>query len=109
VNKIVITVAGAVILLALSSETGILLSTSCQGSQARTRGSLKGLPESPRTVICSLSGTFVNDNDRYLVLWLECRNRYQKGDCLNLQIDLYLYNNLIWRDRTIAKRINFNP
>ncbi len=106
-NKIVITVAGAVILLALSSETGILLP--CQGSQARTRGSLKGLPESPRTVICSLSGTFVNDNGRYLVLWLECRNRYQKGDCLNLQIDLYLYNNLIWRDRTIAKRINFNP
>jgi|LAHR01.1.fsa_nt_gb hypothetical protein len=109
VKNVAITFLAVAFLLALSSETGKLISDPRQESEVRTRGSLKGLPDSPHTVICSLSGTFVNESGRCLVLWIECRNRYQIGDCLNLQIDLYLYNALNREDRTISRRIYLNP
>lgn len=106
-KKVVITVAGLVFLLILSSGTGKLLSNPCQEGQPQTKVSLKELTDNPRTIICNLSDTFVHENGRCLVIWLEFRTRHQKGDCLNLQIDLYLYDTLIREERTITRRINY--
>lgn len=93
----------------LSSETGKLLPAPRQVSEAMTPDSLNVPPYSPGTLICRISGTFVHENRSCLVFRLELRNHSGNAGTVNVLIDIYIYDTLRSKERTISKRFGMNP
>lgn len=72
-------------------------------------GSWQWLPGHPGTSFCSFSGHFPDENGKCLVFLAEFRNLGCENDPLNIQIDIYLYDTFISREKTITKRLEINP
>lgn len=101
--------AAAIIIMVVSLHQGENETAGIDYSGSINPGGHSTLPGFPGVGLCHLSGTFTDDNGRCLVFLLELRNLAAENDPLNFQVDIYLYDTILSKEKTISKRLIFNP
>jgi hypothetical protein len=109
VKNFAIITAAAIIMMIGSLHQGENGTAEIDYNGSDNPGSHNTLPGFPGAGLWHLSGSFTDDNGRCLVFLLELRNLAAENDPFNFQVDIYLYDTILSKEKTISKRLIFNP